>query len=265
MNKAKIGIFGGSGFYSLFDKKTEVNEKTEYGYASAPVTISKIEGQSVVFLPRHGLHHQFPPHKIPYKANITAFKELGVERILAPNAAGSLQPDVKPGDFVICDQMVDRTWGRDDTFFHGPDVAHISFAEPYCPEMRKVAVEACQKLNIPYHPKGTVVVINGPRFSTRAESKWFSGHGWEVINMTQYPEAALAREREMCYLNIALITDYDAGLEGMPEVKAVTAVEVARIFKENNERVKKLIAEIIKNLPEERKCPCGEAMKHAKL
>ncbi len=265
MNKAKIGIFGGSGFYSLFDKKSDISEKTEYGYPSASVSVGKIDAKNVAFLPRHGPHHQFPPHKVPYKANVSAFKELGVERIIGPCAAGSLQPDIKPGDFVICDQLVDRTWGRDDTFFHGPEVAHVSFAEPYCPEMRKVAIEACKKLGINFHPKGTVVVINGPRFSTKAESKWFSSAGWQVINMTQYPETILAREMEMCYLGIALITDYDVGLEGHPEVKPVTAAEVGKIFASNNERVKKLIAEIIKNLPEKRCCNCGAAMGNAEI
>jgi len=262
---AKIGIFGGSGFYTLFEDKKEVSGKTKHGYPSSPVTIGKISAKDVAFMPRHEVEHTIPPHKVPYKANVSAFKDLGVERIIAPCAAGSLQADVKPGDFVICDQLVDRTWGRDDTFFHGPEVAHVSFAEPYCPEMRKVAIECCEKMRISYHPKGTAVVINGPRFSTKAESRWFSGQGWEVINMTQYPEAVLAREMEMCYLGIALITDYDAGLEGSPKVKPVTAAEVGKIFAANNEKVKKLIAEIVKNLPEKRGCKCGEAMKNARI
>jgi len=265
MDKIRIGIFGGSGFYSLFEKPENKATATPHGPLSAAVTVGKIHGKSVAFMPRHEVEHTIPPHKVPYKANVAAFKEIGVERIMGPCAAGSLQPHVKPGDFVICDQLVDRTWGREDTFYHGPEVAHVSFAEPYCPEMRKIAIEACQKLGISYHPKGTVVVINGPRFSTKAESRWYSSAGWEVINMTQYPEAVLAREKEMCYLNISLITDYDVGLEGVPGVKPVTAAEVGRIFKENNERVKKVIAEVIKNIPEERGCKCGEAMKNAKL
>jgi len=265
MNKAKIGIFGGSGFYSLFTEKKDFEAGTKYGKPSAAVSIGKIGAKDVAFMPRHGAKHVLPPYRVPYKANIAAFKEACVERIIGPCAAGSLQPDVKPGDFVICDQLIDRTWGRDDTYFHGPEVAHASFAEPYCPEMRKVAIEACQKLGISYHPKGTVVVINGPRFSTKAESRWYSSQGWEVINMTQYPESILAREMEMCYLNISLITDYDAGLEGHPEVKPVTAAEVSKIFASNNERVKKLIAEIVKNMPEKRHCGCGEAMKYARI
>jgi 5'-methylthioadenosine phosphorylase len=262
---AKIGIFGGSGLYSLFDKPENRDHGTMYGEPSGLVSIGEISGKKTFFMPRHGEKHGLPPHKIPYKANIQAFKDLGAERIVAPCACGSLQPEVKPGDFVIADQIVDRTRGRDDTFFHGPEVAHVSLAEPYCPEMRKIAIEACEKLGIPYHPKGTVVVINGPRFSTKAESKWFSSNGWEVINMTQYPECALAKEREMCYLGIALITDYDVGLEGNPEVKPVTAAEVRKIFSKNNEKVKKLITEIVKNLPEKRSCSCGNSMENAML
>lgn len=265
MNKAKIGILGGSGLYSLFESKNDKEVKTKYGKPSAPISIGKMGAKETAFMPRHGLKHTFPPHNVPYKANIAAFKEVGVERILGPCAAGSLQPDVKPGDFVICDQLVDRTRGRDDTFYHGPEVAHVSFAEPYCPEMRKVAIEACENLGIRYHSKGTVVVINGPRFSTKAESRCYSSVGWEVINMTQYPESVLAREMEMCYLNISLITDYDVGLKGHSDIKPVTADEVGRIFKANNERVKKLIAEIIKDLPEKRNCDCSEAMKHARI
>ncbi len=271
MDKAsnpKIGIFGGSGFYSLFEEaetRASKAHKEHPAHLRSPLTVGKVGGKPVAFMPRHNAGHTIPPHKVPYKANVMSFKEIGVERIIGPCASGSLQPDVKPGDFVICDQLVDRTWGRDDTFYHGPEVSHVSFAEPYCPEMRKVAIEACEKLGISYHPKGTVVVINGPRFSTKAESRWYSSSGWQVINMTQYPEAVLAREKEMCYLNISLITDYDVGLEGVPNVKPVTAADVGRIFKENNERVKKLIAEIVRTLPDKRSCGCGEAMRNAKL
>jgi 5'-methylthioadenosine phosphorylase len=266
MDKAKIGIFGGSGFYKLF-AEGEGKFENEYlnfpfGQPSSPPVLGQISGRDVAFIARHGKEHRIPPHKIPNKANIDCFNQLGVERILGPCAAGSLQPEVKPGDFVIADQLIDMTHGRDDTFFHGPEVAHVSIAEPYCPEMRKVAIEACESLGISYHPKGTVVVINGPRFATKAESKFYSNQGWEVINMTQYPECVLAREKEMCYLNISLITDYDAGLEGHPEVKAVSAADVGKIFQENNEKVKKLIAEVIKNLSE-RGCGCGNAMKDA--
>ena len=173
-------------------------------------------------MPRHGEKHAFPPHKIPYRANLWAFKEIGVKQIIAPCASGSLTPQIKPGDFVICDQFVDRTWGRNDTFFDGPQVMHPPRADPYCPSLRKIAIKACEALKIPHHNEGTIVVIQGPRFSTRAESKWFQSQGWQVVNMTAYPEIVLARELRICYINIALITDYDTGLEGYQDIKPVT-------------------------------------------
>lgn len=264
MEKPTIGIFGGSGFYSLFEDKVDKEAGSSYIKPSAPVSVGQVGERYIAFMPRHGKKHTFPPHKIPYKSNISAFKEVGVERIIAPCAAGSLDPKVKPGDFVICDQLVDRTHGREDSFFNGPEVGHLSFAEPYCPQMRQVAIDACKDLGISYHDGGTVVVINGPRFSTRAESRYYAKQGWQVINMTQYPESVLAREQEMCYLNISLITDYDAGLD-QKNVDAVTADEVVKIFNENNERVKELISEIIKNMPPERSCPCPTAMENAKM
>jgi 5'-methylthioadenosine phosphorylase len=188
-------------------------------------------------------------------------RELGVERIVGPNACGSLQPHVKPGDFVICDQLVDRTNDRPNTFYDGPLTTHISFADPYCPVMRDVAIEKGRQLGIPLHERGTVVVIEGPRFSTRAESTWFKGAGWEVVNMTQYPEAVLARELEICYANISLITDYDVGVEDVPPV---THEEVVRVFAENNERLRGLLFEIIPALPSERGCPCSTALSGAR-
>ncbi|OGG42841.1 methylthioadenosine phosphorylase [Candidatus Jorgensenbacteria bacterium RIFCSPLOWO2_12_FULL_42_11] len=263
MEKIKIGVFGGSGFYSLLEKAEEIEINTPYGKPSAKITIGEYAGKKIAFLPRHGEKHQYPPHKIPYRANIRAFKELGVERIIGPSAAGSLQPGIKPGDFVVCDQFIDRTWGREDTFFDGPKVAHISGAHPYCPELRKLAIDSCRGLEITTHDKGAVVVINGPRFSTTAESRWFSSHGWEVINMTQYPEAILAREAEICYVNIALITDFDAGLEGTRDIKPVTVEEVVRVFNENNEKVKKVIFKMIEKISELGGCQCNQALKNA--
>jgi len=215
-------------------------------------------------LPRHGKKHQYPPHQINYRANLFAFKKLGVERIIAPCAVGSLKPKIKPGDFLICDQFIDRTKGRFDTFFNGPKVAHISMAEPYCPELRKIAIKSCQKLKIPFHKKGRVVIIQGPRFSTKAESRYFAKFS-DIINMTQYPEVVLARELKMCYLNISLVTDYDVGLKGRADIKPVTTQEVIRIFKKNNQKVKVLILEMIKNIPTQRKCKCSYYLKEAFL
>ena len=174
-------------------------------------------------------------------------KELGVGRVLGPNACGSLQAHVKPGDFVICDQLVDRTRDRPNTFYDGPVTTHISFADPYCEVMRSTIVERGREIDIPIHDRGTVVVIEGPRFSTRAESAWFASAGWEVINMTQYPEALLARELELCYANISLITDYDVGVEGVPPV---THEEVVRVFTENNEKLRDLLFAVIPALPD---------------
>jgi len=259
--RADIGVFGGSGFYDFLQDVEEVWVETPYGMPSDRIALARVGNKRVAFLPRHGKEHQYPPHMIPYRANLYAMKELGVERVIGPCAAGSLQPHVKPGDFVICDQFVDRTSGREDTFYDGPITTHISTADPYCPELRKLAIEKARALEIPTHEKGTVVVIQGPRFSTRAESRWFSSMGWEVINMTQYPECVLARELDMCYVNIALITDYDVGLEGRDEIKPVTHEEVLRVFKANNEKLRRLLFEMIQATPAERDCACGETVR----
>ncbi|MFA6392439.1 MAG: MTAP family purine nucleoside phosphorylase, partial [Patescibacteria group bacterium] len=172
---------------------------------------------------------------------------------------------IKPGDLVICDQFVDKTNNRKSTYFDGPKIVHISAAEPYCPNLRKIAADTCRKLKIPCHKNGTVVVIEGPRFSTKAESNFYSRMDWDVINMTQCPEVILARELEMCYLNISLVTDYDAGLQGRPDIKPVNAQEVMEVFRNNNEKVKKIFLEIIKNLSKQRNCLCGQALKNAVL
>ena len=263
MATADIGIFGGSGFYSFLEDVEEVQIDTPYGTPSAPISVGTIGGRSVGFLPRHGVKHQFPPHKINYRANAWAFKELGVTRIIGPCAAGSLRKEVKPGDFVICDQLVDKTSGRIDTFYDGPETTHVSFADPYCPELRSLALDSAREGDISVHERGTVVTVPGPRFSTRAESKWFQEAGWEVINMTQYPEAYLARELEICYVNVSLITDYDVGVAG--ETEAVTHEEVLRVFNENNERLRNLLFSIIPRIPSERSCPCSTALQGARM
>ncbi|MFA0760258.1 MAG: hypothetical protein HZLCBSQH_000350 [Candidatus Fervidibacterota bacterium] len=265
--KAEIGVFGGSGLYSMEGATVleEIKVETPFGAPSDLITIVEIARKRVAFLPRHGRKHQYPPHKVPYKANIWAMKALGVERVLAPNAVGSLQRHIKPGDFVICDQFVDRTRHRDDTFFNGPITTHVSTADPYCPQLRAIAIEACRDLGIPHHERGTVVVIEGPRFSTKAESRWFTHMGWEVINMTQYPEVVLAREAELCYVNISIVTDYDTGLVAEGEVEPVSAEEVMKNFAASVERARQLIAEIIRRLPVQRTCRCGEALKHARV
>lgn len=213
-------------------------------------------------MPRHGDQHEYPAHVTNYRANIWVMKQLGVEAVISPCAAGSLQPEVKPGDFVILDQLVDRTRGRQDTYYLGPVATHISIGEPYCPALRETASVAASDLGINKHDAGTVVVIQGPRFSTRAESQWFARQGWQVINMTQYPEAALARELEMCFLGIALITDYDAGVEG---VEPATIDEIVSVFHANNERLRDLLLTLIPRIEAGRDCKCREALRGAQL
>ncbi|MGI6778051.1 MAG: S-methyl-5'-thioadenosine phosphorylase [Acetivibrionales bacterium] len=246
--KADIGVFGGSGFYSFLENIEEVEIDTPFGKPSDKIALAEYDGKRIAFLPRHGKQHQFPPHMIPYRANLYAMKQLGVKRIIAPTASGSLQPSIKPGDFVVCDQFVDRTTGRKDTFYDGPEVKHISSAYPYCPELRMIAIDTGKSLGITVHDKGTVVVIQGPRFSTVSESRWFSRMGWEVINMTQYPECYLARELGICYTNISLITDYDAGLEGRKDIAPVTHEAVLKVFEESNEKLKSMLFEMIKRI-----------------
>jgi 5'-methylthioadenosine phosphorylase len=255
--RAEIGIFGGSGFTRFLEGATEHAIDTPYGSPSAPLVVGEIAGRGVAFLPRHGTKHEFPPHKINYRANLWAMRDLGVTRVIAPTAAGSLQRAVAPGHFVVSDQLVDRTSGRVGTYYDGPATTHVSLADPYCPEVRSVAIASARTSGIDVHETGTVVVIEGPRFATRAESRWYSSMGWEVINMTQYPEAALARELALCYCNISLITDYDVGMEGVPPV---SVPEVIKVFQENNARLKDLLFEIVPAIPSERGCGCSGAL-----
>lgn len=262
---AEIGVFGGSGFYSLLENQRDLKVETPYGSPSDEFALGEVAGKQVVFLPRHGRAHSLPPHMINYRANLWAMKELGVKRIIGPCASGSLKTSVKPGHFVVCDQLVDRTNSRKDTFYDGPVTTHVSFAYPYCAQLRPLAVKIIKDAGIPCHDRGTVVTIQGPRFSTVAESRWYSSHGWEVINMTQYPEAYLARELEMCYVNISLITDYDVGLEGQSGVEPVTHEAVIQVFQANNQKVKQVILEMIEGMPEKRECTCGSALRGARF
>ncbi len=264
-HEAEIGVFGGSGFYSLMDSFEEVKIETPYGAPSDMLAIGTVAGKSVAFLPRHGKNHQYPPHVIPYRANIAAMKELGVTRIIGPNCVGSLQAHIKPGDFVVCDQFIDRTSGRKDTFYDGPVAVHVSSAEPYCRTLRELAVTIGREQGITMHDGGTTVVIQGPRFSSRAESSWFTKMGWATVNMTQYPECILALEQEICYVNIALITDYDTGVVADGGAEPVNTSEVIKVLHSNNERVKNLILEMIKRMPETRDCPCAHALEFARM
>jgi len=244
---AEIGVIGGSGFYSLLDEVREVKVDTPYGAPSDSYFLASVAGRRVAFLPRHGRRHTIPPHKINYRANVWGMRALGVKAIISPCAAGSLQPHVKPGDFVTCDQFVDRTNGRQDTFFDGPITTHVSAAEIYDPTLRAIAAEVIAEHGIRLHQRGTIVVIQGPRFSTKAESRWFSSAGWEVVSMTQYPEAYLCRELGMAVVNISLITDYDAGVQEGTEV--VNAMSVLEVFERNAERIRKVVLEMIARFP----------------
>ncbi|HXM05904.1 MAG TPA: S-methyl-5'-thioadenosine phosphorylase [Candidatus Acidoferrum sp.] len=259
---ADIGVFGGSGFYSLLDDAHETWVETPYGAPSDRVAIGTIGGKRVAFLPRHGAHHRFPAHSVNYRANVFAMKSLGVRWILGPTACGSLKREVAPGSMVVCDQLVDRTSGRSDTYYDGPPTTHVSFADPYCPTLRPLAVDALRACDIETHDRGTVVVISGPRFSTRAESKWYQNAGWEVINMTQYPECYLARELEMCYVNVSLITDYDVGLEGIPPVSVRSVIET---FERNNDRLRRALSELIARIDIDADCSCQHALDNARI
>jgi 5'-methylthioadenosine phosphorylase len=287
MAEAEVGVFGGSGFYSFLEDVREVEIETPYGKPSAPPVVGEIGGKRIAFLPRHGRKHELPPHRIPYRANVWAMRELGVRRILGPCASGALRADLQLGEFVVADQFVDRTWGRADTFYDGPaigvniddqfvdrtwgredtfhdgaPVTHVSAADPYCPDLRRLLVETARELGIAVRDGGTVVVIQGPRFSTRAESQWFQAMAWDVINMTAYPEGYLARELELCYATVAMVTDYDVGVEGSEPVSAERVLEV---FRENNERLRELLFAMIPKIGPQPEDVCATALRGASL
>jgi 5'-methylthioadenosine phosphorylase len=254
-----VGIFGGSGFYRFLDDVEEVAVDTPYGPPSAHIRLGALEGVRVAFMPRHGDEHSLPPHRINYRANVWAMREVGVRRIVGPSACGSLKPELEPGTFVVCDQFVDRTRGREDTFYDGPQTTHVSAAEPYCPDLTRILAEADPEIRV----GGTVVVIQGPRFSTRAESRWFAAAGWDVVNMTQYPEAWLARELELCYVNLMLVTDYDAGLDGMPDVPPVSADMAFEVFSQNLDRLRALLFRAVPKIGPQPECVCASALASA--
>ena len=245
---ADIGVIGGSGFYEFLADSDEVKVETPFGEPSETVLVGEVAGSRVAFLPRHGRDHRFPPHKIPYRANMWALRSLGVRRILAPSAVGSLTASYGPGTLVIPDQLVDRTRGRVQTFYDSYAV-HVPFADPYCPSGRFRAVAAARQSGWVPAGSGTLVVIDGPRFSTRAESQWYAAQGWTLVGMTAHPEAVLARELAMCYTTLALVTDTDAGVE---EGEGVTEAEVLEVFGANSSRLRELLAKIIESFPAER-------------
>ncbi len=261
--RAEIGIIGGSGFYDFFDGADTVEIDTPFGEPSAPLTIGEVAGRRVAFLPRHGVRHQFPPHRVNYRANLWALRSIGVRQVLAPCAVGGLRPELAPGTFVVPDQVIDRSWGRAHTVWDavGP-VVHVSFADPYCPRGRA----ALLAVDEPAVDGGTLVVINGPRFSSRAESRWHAAAGWSVVGMTGMPEASVARELAMCFSTVCMVTDADAGVEG----PGVSHTEVMQVFAGNIERLKAMLVRVIAVLPEPESdetatCSCRRALDGQRL
>jgi 5'-methylthioadenosine phosphorylase len=261
-NSAEIAVIGGTGVYDpeILGERREVKVYTPYGAPSDVITLGTYKGRNVAFVPRHGRGHQIPPFRINNRANIWALKQLGVRQIVASSAVGSLRDDYKPGDFVITDQFIDRTKSRPDTFYEGGKICHISSADPICPQLHDYFVDQAEKLGFTVHPKGTYVCIEGPRFSTRAESRLFRQWGCDIIGMTLYPEVVLAREMEMCYVSIGMVTDYDVWAE-----KPVSSDEVVETMRENSAKFKKLITRALPGMPRDRTCGCGEALKYALL
>jgi 5'-methylthioadenosine phosphorylase len=255
---ASIAVVGGSGFYEFLEDAEEIKVDTPYGAPSEAIAVGEVAGRRVAFLPRHGRDHRFPPHLIPYRANMWALRSLGVRRILAPTAVGSLTPSYGPGTLVVPDQLVDRTRNRVQTFFD-QGACHVPFADPYCPALRSQAIEKARESGWVPAGSGTLVVIEGPRFSTRAESGWFAAQGWTLVGMTGHPEAVLAREMAMCYAPLALVTDTDAGVE---EGEGVTAAEVFEVFAANIKRLRDLVASVVAAMPADRDADdmCAQAL-----
>jgi 5'-methylthioadenosine phosphorylase len=257
-----IGVIGGSGFYEFLDDAEDLEVDTPFGPPSDRLTIGTIAGKAVAFLPRHGKNHRFPPHRIPYLANLWALRSVGVRQVLAPSAVGSLSSQYGPGTLVIPDQLVDRTSGRAQTYFADGGAVHVQFADPYCPVGRSVATEAGRARGWTLVPSGTLVVIEGPRFSTRAESRWYAAQGWTIVGMTGHPEAVLARELALCYTPLCLVTDTDAGVDAG---EGVTHEEVMAVFAENLTRMRGLLLSVIENLPDDRDCACPSALDGLRL
>lgn len=257
LTRAEIGVIGGTGLYALLSDATEVTVSTPYGDPADTVTVGTVGGRRVAFLPRHGRDHSLPPHRINYRANIWALRSLGVGQIIAPCAVGSLRRELGPGTVVVPDQVVDRTAGRPATFFDDV-VSHASFADPYCAAGRTAVLKAgADNGGGPLVDGGAMVVIEGPRFSSRAESQWYAAQGWSLVNMTGMPEASLAREMALCYTSVALVTDLDAGLDAE---ESVAQEDVYEVFSRNLGRLRDLVLATVTRLPEDRVCRCARAL-----
>lgn len=263
---AQIGVIGGTGFYSLYPSDVETCEvETPYGAPSSPVTVGSVNGVNVAFLSRHGDRHQYPPHVVNYRANIWALKRLGVKRIIAIGAVGALQKDFRIGQIVLCDQFVNRTWGRKDTFYDGPVTTHISVSDPYCADMQKVLLDAGEKLGISIRAKATLLIIQGPRFSTKAENRDWRNAGYDLVSMTHYPEVALARELGLCYVSLCLVTDHATVLDDVQVTDHVSDLqEVVGAFKISHEKIIKLIDAAVPGMAEPHHCPCHQSLAGAR-
>ncbi|HAX61423.1 MAG TPA: S-methyl-5'-thioadenosine phosphorylase [Elusimicrobia bacterium] len=261
MKNIKIAIIGGSGVYEIEGIKIlkELKIKTPFGLPSDKIRIGEFDGVKIAFLPRHAVGHKIMPTEVNSRANIFALKKIGVEKIISISACGSLKEEIKPRDFVIPDQLFDRTKSRPSTFFGEGIVAHVGFAEPYCPQLRKILIDTAKSLALPVHAGGTYICIEGPQFSTKAESKVYRSLGFSVIGMTNLPEAKLAREAGICFATVSLATDYDVWKEG-EEVSAETVMANMKVLTEN---VKKLVKSVIVKLQDERNCSCKDALKYA--
>jgi 5'-methylthioadenosine phosphorylase len=258
----EIGIIGITATSSPLEDADEIEVETPYGAPSAPVSVGEVAGTPVAFLPRRGLEGQIPPPQIPSRANVWALKELGVRRILAPIVCGALHLEYELGDIVVCDQFVDRTWGREDTYYTGPGTILVAAAQPFCDDLSTTVVRTARELDIPVHSSGTTVVVQGPRFSTTAESLFFHAMGWDTVNMVSYPESHLARELELCYANVSLVTDHDVGIAG---AGGVTSQTIDRVMDESMERLQGLIAAAIPRIGPQPDDECSTALARARL
>jgi 5'-methylthioadenosine phosphorylase len=259
---AEIGVIGGSGLYSMsgLTDTREIRVKTPFGEPSDGFVIGTLEGKRVAFLARHGRGHRFMPSELNFRANIYAMKLLGVQRIISVSAVGSLQEDLRPGEFLVVDQFVDRTKGRQSTFFGNGIVAHVTFDKPTCPQLSSTLADACVSAGVPVHRKGTYVCMEGPQFSTLAEANFHRANNWEVIGMTNVTEAKLAREAEICYATIAMITDYDCW---HPQHDSVTVAQIIATLNQNATNAQNVLREAVKTLSSSVTCKCGSALKHA--
>jgi len=259
---AEIGIFGGTGIYDsgLLKDSKEITIDTPYGKTSDSITVGEFNGRNVAFMPRHGKKHTIPPHLINFRANIWAFKELGVKRIIAPSAVGSLKEEFEPGHFALPSQFIDFTKSRKGTFSENGKVIHISVADPFCPELQNVILNVTKEQEIQIHDNCTYICIEGPRFSTKAESKFFRTTGADIIGMTLVPECQLAREAQICYVSISTVTDYDVWAE-----KPVTAKDVMETLAKNVEMTKKLLTLVIDHIPKIKSCSCETALEEAEF